>query len=498
VSADGKTVAVPVTDKAGTQVLLWEWETSKDPRPIDLGGRRRPLDAMALSPDGKRIAFVDDLYEKPEIWDTTTGKKVVTLGRRVFTRNLTFTPDGTKLLTADEGNGGGRNWSGGLVLWDAATGNVDTELSTPGVGVRWVSVSRDGKYAAGGTDYGISVWDLVAKKELGAESIAHRGAVHVVAGPGTILTFSDDHTAKLWDATTGAFKQVFRHSHWIRGAAVSPDGTKVATNALADEMSVWDAATGQELFKLPGHGSMGGDRSVVFSADGSKIVSYGDDYFLRVTDVKTGKAVREFAVRPKGLDFPDEDTPATGRDRMMMLSFYRGALSPDGRWLGIPTMKSYAVFETDTGKEVHSLAVDRAGHTAPTFSPDGRFLLTLGQAPAVETKLIDGRTQHKSAENNPVTLWDLAAGKPKYQISIPTSFDGKVVFRPDGQVFAVKLFRESDIVGFFDAGTGKLVGELVNPTKFGDIAFSPDGKRIYAAMRDTSVLVYDVPELKKP
>ncbi len=39
---------------------------------------------------------IDDLYEKPEIWDTTTGEKVATLANRVFTRNLTFTPDGTK------------------------------------------------------------------------------------------------------------------------------------------------------------------------------------------------------------------------------------------------------------------------------------------------------------------------------------------------------------------------------------------------------------------
>src|SRR5262249_50859910 len=132
VSADGKTIARSVTDKAGTRILLWEWETNKEPRPIELGTRRRPVDAMALSPDGKRIAFVDDLFDTPEIWDTTTGKKVVTLASRTFARSLTFTPDGSKLITADSGNTSGRNFSGGLYVWDATTGKLDAELPTPG------------------------------------------------------------------------------------------------------------------------------------------------------------------------------------------------------------------------------------------------------------------------------------------------------------------------------------------------------------------------------
>ncbi len=139
-------------------------------------------------------------------------------------------------------NGAGKNWNGGIILWDAVTGKLAVELSTDGVGVRWVTVSADGKYVAGGTDQGMTVWNLTAKKELGPEGIAHQASVRVAAGTGAILTFSDDHTAKLWDEATGQFKQVFRHNHWIRGAAVSPDGTKVATSALADDMAVWEAA----------------------------------------------------------------------------------------------------------------------------------------------------------------------------------------------------------------------------------------------------------------
>ncbi len=47
-------------------------------------------------------------------------------------------------------NAAGKNWSGGIILWDVTTGKLAVELSTDGVGVRWVTVSTDGKYVAGG------------------------------------------------------------------------------------------------------------------------------------------------------------------------------------------------------------------------------------------------------------------------------------------------------------------------------------------------------------
>ena len=53
--------------------------------------------------------------------------------------------------------------------------------------------------------------------------------------------------------------------------------------------------------------TLGGQRTVGFTPDGQRFLSWGDDLYLRIWDVKTGKALVENAVRPPGVAVPDED-----------------------------------------------------------------------------------------------------------------------------------------------------------------------------------------------
>ena len=91
------------------------------------------------------------------------------------------------------------------------------------------------------------------------------------------------------------------HGHWVRAIAVSPDGQFLASSSLDDSVRLWDISSGKEVYKLPGHGSHGGRRTVGFTPDGRRFLSYGDDLYLRIWDVRTGKALTENAVRPPGV-----------------------------------------------------------------------------------------------------------------------------------------------------------------------------------------------------
>jgi hypothetical protein len=63
-----------------------------------------------------------------------------------------------------------------------------------------------------------------------------------------LLSASDDGTAQLWDAQSGATVGApFRHSFRVRSARFSPDGQKVATGSADKTARIWDVATGEPL-----------------------------------------------------------------------------------------------------------------------------------------------------------------------------------------------------------------------------------------------------------
>ena len=79
-----------------------------------------------------------------------------------------------------------------------------------------------------------------------------------------VLTASEDGTARLWDAATGAETAVLR-GHEGRGdsAAFSPDGARVLTASEDGTARLWDAATGAEIAVLRGHEGAVHERGVL-------------------------------------------------------------------------------------------------------------------------------------------------------------------------------------------------------------------------------------------
>ena len=77
------------------------------------------------------------------------------------------------------------------------------------------------------------------------------GAVEAVAfSPDgkTVLTGSDDRTARLWDAATGRpLGLTLTHQGEVVAVAFSPDGKTVLTGSMDKTARLWDAATGRPL-----------------------------------------------------------------------------------------------------------------------------------------------------------------------------------------------------------------------------------------------------------
>src|SRR5262249_44707641 len=98
-----------------------------------------------------------------------------------------------------------------------------------------------------------------------------------------VASASDDHTARVWDAATGAeLRALTGHAGPVHSVAFSPDGRRLATASYDHTARVWDAATGAELLSLRGHTSP--VWSVAFSPDGRRLATASHEKTARVWD----------------------------------------------------------------------------------------------------------------------------------------------------------------------------------------------------------------------
>jgi WD40 repeat protein len=114
----------------------------------------------------------------------------------------------------------------------------------------------------------------------------HSGYVHSVAfshDSTRLASASEDHTVKVWDASSGACLQTLEgHSGSVRSVAFSHDSTRLASASEDHTVKIWDASSGACLQTLEGHS--GSVRSVAFSQDSTRLASASEDHTVKVWD----------------------------------------------------------------------------------------------------------------------------------------------------------------------------------------------------------------------
>jgi WD40 repeat protein/serine/threonine protein kinase len=92
----------------------------------------------------------------------------------------------------------------------------------------------------------------------------------------------------------GCLFSLVGHEESVTGVVFSPDGTKIISSSKDKTVRIWDARTGIELMVLHGHA----DRvlGVAVSPDGNSIASAGADASVRIWNAKTGGLIRKIQV----------------------------------------------------------------------------------------------------------------------------------------------------------------------------------------------------------
>jgi WD40 repeat protein len=99
----------------------------------------------------------------------------------------------------------------------------------------------------------------------------------------SVLTASEDGTARLWDATTGRSLAILRHDRGrVESAAFSRQGDEVVTAGEDGTVRVWDASTGAEVARMSD--DSGEVRSAAVHPRRQQVLSAGRDGTVRLWD----------------------------------------------------------------------------------------------------------------------------------------------------------------------------------------------------------------------
>lgn len=363
--------------------------------------------------------------------------------------------------------------------------------------IRNIGYSPDGTHIITASDDGTArVWDAVTGAEL-YQLAGHAGAVRSASfSPDgkRIVTASTDKIARIWDAASRAPPLELKgHTDEVFGAAFSPDGKLVATAAADKTARVWDAVTGTQLRVLSGHTDK--VTSVVFSPDGSFVATGSEDATARIWDIRTGAQIGILS--------------QTG-SRIRNVAF-----SPDGKRLVTASWDQTArVWDVQTGVKIFETTEPHGPIRSAAFSPDGTRIVTVSDdgaarmweldnarplvlrfyghtRPAVSVAFSpDGSRIATASEDQTARIW-ATVGTP--EILRKKATESQMVaaaFSPDGE--RIVTASADSLVEIWDAATGNKRATLTGFTKIARSAvFSPDGKRIAAASEDGSAILWD-------
>jgi len=494
--ADGRKFAT-TSNRGGWKV----WDV--DGKQVASGTSNGVSETAAFSPDGSLLATANP-FGTAYLWDVKTRKQVgrsIDHGGKI--RQLAFSPDGRKLVTA-----GGTLGADSVRLWDVRTGDVlprvmPIVLNHPKP-IFHVSFSPDGRYllTVSRQPYVFEgearVWDWTT----GQPVIPWVRGVHTARwfpDGRRILTAGMDRTARVWDVFTASPVIPFDVQLALRRGAVSRDGTKAV---VADERAgvrVYDLATGSP--SSPPLDREYTSTEPALSPDNSRLLVVRQNVAL-VFDLKanaplyTLKHVSRFSgISNWGF--------SPGGERLLIAG---GLVSDLGTGLLVVwdaatdkpvfelTQEGYidvARFSPD-GRRV--VTASRNGKVRVYDASDGRFLLTLDhgddQSSSVQDVEFDpeGLLIVTACADGTARVWNATTGKP---IPPDVRHEGPVsqaMFSPDGRALLTVSLAADNETGVLRVWNVASRTPRTPPMKAGSQTFrgsgaalSPDGRLVVAA-----------------
>lgn len=223
---------------------------------------------------------------KYERWlSTRMGSSLQPAGLRLrhkaTIQDVAICADGMDVLTAGA--------DGTVGFWEVSSGSgAPRTIRDVASGGALRSIAQTGQdQLALGTDTGLlwlvhkSLFD--SRKRPPKPIRAHRGRIWALAcdaDGSTVLSGSDDQTARLWDCATGKpLLRALEHESPVLWVALSDDGSKALTGCSDGSVRLWDVTSARLIEQLPSHHAA--VAAVAFQRGENALFSAGMDMVIR-------------------------------------------------------------------------------------------------------------------------------------------------------------------------------------------------------------------------
>lgn len=376
--------------------------------------------------------------------------------------DVTLSPDGSVLVVEYSSQNA---W---LELWDAYTGDP---IARRGLG--WLGSVSDIAFFEAGTMIGLRqvianpgdapeirawLWDYASGAEPQLFEIHSEDFLVFNADRTRAVTTTTGFqngsgmpipTLHSYDVATGEELRTISHVragyHTLRFSPTDP--RVLASLDVAGIVRLWDIEAGEELRALSV--PMRLVRHIDFSADGSQIITAGDDDTVRVWDVATGALLAVYADQPQPITrlhaAPDGAIYAFGSPR-------NGARVWDAR-----TVATITAFEVlPFTPPLHEVAFDTAGDHVLAVAGDGT-----------------------------VRAWDIASGEETILLADERIIQGHTVFSLDGTLLAADLSESGDLfIWNLAAGGDPAVVHHAPAEDILDMVFAPGRRALRLMLHD--------------
>jgi WD40 repeat protein/serine/threonine protein kinase len=488
-------------------------------------GLKGGVQGVAFSPDGGQLAACTGFWSPNGnskegeliVWELATQK-------RLWSRSISateflcvaYSQDGSKIAVGS----GGYNSSVGdnlsvAIVHDAASGEQLRTFESSSGNVHCVAFSPDGRQIALGESEQVELFN-VDDGRLVRRFGGHLSFVYAVAfspDGSRLATGEYAPPIRIWEVESGKVITYIQDAAQSRGLSFDRDGGRLAVaTGTGKTILICDSNTGAILSTLRGH--INETMCVAFHPDGTRLVSGSRDGAVKLWNAKSQPLKLKHA--PRKTEMPwitgvaadrngtrvitasrDNTVQMWDADQGDLIRIWEGPVRPEGNWRDV----FWSVAITPDGRQVFAghargtiLRWDvETGEALPSLTKAGRWLV---QALAISA---DGRWLASSADDRFVRLWSLPSGE--LVRSIPTNLAGETVtcleFSPDSSKLVggsgnLTFLDSPSGIGLWDVASGEpLWSVAAAPVSMRDVAFSPDGRMLIAALNDGRILVHD-------
>lgn len=395
------------------------------------------ISAMTLSSDGmvlavaiknKKLRLYSDFIRHPDRYE-----ELPTLD---YIYDLKFTPDGQKIVTANEGL---------IKIWTRQGKLLNSYAADLGQKFLTVAINTQGKSIAAGDDLGVVTFlDINGKfpknRKVGKKILN----LNFHPTQDLVAIATEDPKIKLWNIKNNSLKSLSGHTDKVESVDFSPDGTTLISASADRTIRFWDISG--SFYRTLNHGinndraNFGNITAFNYSIGGDQLVLAKSDNKIEIINSKDRKIISNFKTQDS-------------------TKIARVSISKDSKYIVASNLKGEVTLWTTAGRKVKTW---KGYHCV--FSPTG-LTLAIAANNKVEIYDIDGKL---------VDRWNT-------QQPMPTSLN----FKADGSRL---IIGDSDgNVKSWDMN-GKLRSQFRNLPKAGnyqnsilDISYSNDGENIAIA-----------------